>query len=671
MNTVTHTIDRSRAAMTAAFGGVLALIALSTIPRIANADTVQASLWVAAVLCALAVVALRGKPLAVSVQVRLHHVVQFAMHSAIFVYWATIVGEVVDQAWLYLAQILVAYLLDFLLSWWRRGTWIVGLGPLPVVGSINLFLWFKDDWWYLQLLMVFIAFASKPFLRWTRDGRNTHIFNPSAIALALLSVGVLTFGATDITWGPTIARTLNAPTFMFETIFAVGLVVQLLFGTTLVTAGAALTVWGVGLLYFESTGWWFFNDTHIPIAVFLGMNLLITDPSTSPESKMGRLLYGAVYGLAVFPLWMILEAHQTPTFYDKLLQVPLLNLAVPLFEWAGRRLANLGPKLKAVADNRLHVAVWIVAFVVLRPGLVEHPGKAVSHGYMFAHGVGGAAKDPAKAARLFRKACDQGQPIGCTQLGQLRLGGQGVPANPQRAIELFERACRADEPVACNQLGIIYVDGVHTARNPQKARALYAKACDLSDASSCGNLGLMYRSGQGGASDETKASQYLKKACKLGHGLACKVVDAPTNTGTAGPSRAPEQACESGDGAACGMLAQRLERTGTSTERTRALDLYKRACNLKHAPSCNALGSKYATGQGVPKTPAKAAQYAEQACNLGDYHACGNLGGMHLEGHFGRPDLKRAQALFKKACGGGVERACAFLKRLRSQPSQP
>ena len=139
----------------------------------------------------------------------------------------------------------------------------LGLGPVPVVGSINLFLWFKDDWWYWQIVMLAIAFSSKPLLRWTRDGRETHIFNPSAIALAALSVGTILTQSTDITWGVTIARSLNAPTYMVETIFAVGVIIQLL-GTTLVTAGAALTTWTIGVVYYQLTGW-FFNDTHIPI----------------------------------------------------------------------------------------------------------------------------------------------------------------------------------------------------------------------------------------------------------------------------------------------------------------------------------------------------------------------------------------------------------------------
>ena len=336
------TMTRFRALLLA-WGCVGLSFALGFIPRIAEAAMVRTSLWTATGLCAIALIVLRNRPLRTEIHLRRHHGVQFLMHSTIFVYWAFVVDEVVDQAWLYVAQIVLAYLFDLILGWWKRGKWLLGLGPVPVVGSINLFLWFKDDWWYWQIVMLAIAFSSKPLLRWTRDGRETHIFNPSAIALAALSVGTILTQSTDITWGVTIARSLNAPTYMVETIFAVGVIVQLLFGTTLVTAGAALTTWTIGVVYYQLTGWWFFNDTHIPIAVFLGMNLLITDPSTSPQSKMGRFLYGAAYGLAVFPLWSVLQAFGRPTFYDKLLQVPVMNLMVPIFQRMGASLERILP----------------------------------------------------------------------------------------------------------------------------------------------------------------------------------------------------------------------------------------------------------------------------------------------------------------------------------------
>ena len=46
---------------------------------------------------------------------------------------------------------------------------------------------------------------------------------------------------------------------------------QFLFGVGLVTMFAALMVFGFGWLWFSATGEWYFENTHIPVAVFLGI----------------------------------------------------------------------------------------------------------------------------------------------------------------------------------------------------------------------------------------------------------------------------------------------------------------------------------------------------------------------------------------------------------------
>ena len=74
----------------------------------------------------------------------------------------------------------------------------------------------------------------------------------------------------------------------------------------------------------------------MPIAVFLGMHLLFTDPATSPRTELGRILYGVLYGLTAVLLYDLLLSANTPGFYDKLLQVPLLNLSVKLLDRLAR-----------------------------------------------------------------------------------------------------------------------------------------------------------------------------------------------------------------------------------------------------------------------------------------------------------------------------------------------
>ena len=76
-----------------------------------------------------------------------------------------------------------------LLSWSRRDTYTLGFGPFPIIFSTNLFLWFRQDWFYLQFVMIAVGFAAKEFIRWNKDGRQTHIFNPSSFTLTIFSLG--------------------------------------------------------------------------------------------------------------------------------------------------------------------------------------------------------------------------------------------------------------------------------------------------------------------------------------------------------------------------------------------------------------------------------------------------------------------------------------------------
>ena len=102
------------------------------------------------------------------------------------------------------------------------------------------------------------------------------------------------------------------------------------------TMSAVVTTYLFGRIYFAATGIYFFYDSYIPIAVFLGMHLLFNDPSTSPRTELGRIIYGALYGLSTVALYGLLGSAGMPTFYDKLLQVPLLNLSVKAIDRAAR-----------------------------------------------------------------------------------------------------------------------------------------------------------------------------------------------------------------------------------------------------------------------------------------------------------------------------------------------
>ncbi|MSP61922.1 MAG: hypothetical protein EXR72_16635 [Myxococcales bacterium] len=127
-----------------------------------------------------------------------------------------------------------------LLTWSRRDAYTLGFGPFPIIFSINLFLWFKPDWFYLQFLMVAVGFLAKEFIRWDKGGSRSHVFNPSSFPLGLVSILLILAGSTNLTWGPEIATTLFYPPHIYLFIFLIGLPGQFFFGVTTMTLSAVV-----------------------------------------------------------------------------------------------------------------------------------------------------------------------------------------------------------------------------------------------------------------------------------------------------------------------------------------------------------------------------------------------------------------------------------------------
>ena len=312
------------------------------------------------------------RTLVLDVVLRRQHYVQACAQLSVFVYWGWYWREVYDAALLIAAQLVFAYAFDMLLTWSRRERYTFGFGPFPIIFSINLFLWFKAEWFYWQFLMIAIGFAAKELLRWEKNGRSAHIFNPSSFPLGLFSVVLLATGTTELTWGPEIATTLIHAPHIYLLIFAVSLPAQVLFGVASMTLAAVATTYGLGLAYFAATGVYLFGSAAVPIAVFLGMHLLFNDPSTSPRTEFGRILFGMLYGLGVMILFGLLEQAGAPTHYDKLLAVPILNLLIKGIDLLPRSTvlrhvdpAAVGTALSPRRRNLTYIAIWVVVFAIM------------------------------------------------------------------------------------------------------------------------------------------------------------------------------------------------------------------------------------------------------------------------------------------------------------------
>jgi Flp pilus assembly protein TadD len=307
------------------------------------------------------------------VVLRRQHYLQACAQGSVLLYWGAYWQQVPDAALLIAAQLVFAYAFDALLAWSLRDTYTLGFGPFPIILSTNLFLWFKPEWFYLQFLMVAVGFAAKELIRWEKDGRRVHIFNPSSFTLGLFSIILILTGTTRLTWGQEIATTQLNPPHIYLLIFLVSLPAQLLFGVASMTLAAVATTYVLGVLYYTATGTYFFLGGSIPIAVFLGMHLLFTDPSTSPRTELGRILFGVLYGASVVALSALLGRLGVPTFYDKLLPVPILNLMIRGIDRAARsdllRRFDPGAFCRALTPQRRNLAytsVWTATFAILQ-----------------------------------------------------------------------------------------------------------------------------------------------------------------------------------------------------------------------------------------------------------------------------------------------------------------
>jgi hypothetical protein len=462
---LTHTFLRrgGKRALLLPLAFTLGLASLTILaPVRQNPNTLWTFLCAAAVLGVWTAVLLvwarrRGRTLTLEVVLRKQHYLQACAQGSVLLYWGWYWPPVYAFAPFILAQLVFAYAFDMLLCWSRRDAYTLGFAPFPVIFSINLFLWFEPDWFYFQFAMVALGLGAKELIHWNRDGRRAHIFNPSSFPLAVFSLVLLATGTSGITWGQNIATTQFYPPHMYLMLFLIGLPGQFFFGVTSMTMSAVVAAYVFGRLYFAATGVYFFYDSYIPIAVFLGMHLLFNDPSTSPRTELGRILYGALYGLSTMVLYDLLGRAGMPTFYDKLLQVPLLNLSVKGIDRLARSRLD-GPVISPRRRNLAYMSIWAVVFTVLSvtQGVGDdHPGQWLPFWRQAC--LDGRRYACPYLADLEKAFCNRGSGWACNEAGLLdialsRSGEDLRRLDPAGAVEPLSRGCKLGFEAACGNL---------------------------------------------------------------------------------------------------------------------------------------------------------------------------------------------------------------------------
>lgn len=446
-------------------GLTLALAAMPALERIRSNPTLVASFWTAAAALLLWQAWLFTRPArehptrAFTVMLRPQHYVQACLQLSVFAYWGWYWRPIYAAALLVVGQIVFAYGFGILLAWSRRQPYALGFGAFPIVLSTNLFLLFRDDWFYLQFAMLAVGFLGKDLVRWEREGRRVHIFNPSAFSLGLFSLVLIVTSATDLTWGQEIASTLSMAPRIYLVLFLIGLVAMHSFSITLVSGLASLVLFGWSAAYVEATGVPYFIDSEIPSAVFLGLHLLVTDPSTSPRTPLGKALFGTLYGVSVVALFAGLDAAGIPRFYDKLLAVPLLNLSVRRIDALARQVQSttwwggLRPAWSPASLNRVHIAVWIVFF-----GAMTATGRT-------------DGRHTGDSVPFWVQACEDDRRGACDRL-----------------LEIEYSYCADNSGWACNEVGRHLAEGRIVERNEALAPGYFARACEARFQPGCLNL---------------------------------------------------------------------------------------------------------------------------------------------------------------------------------------
>jgi TPR repeat protein len=539
------------------------------------------------------------------------HYVQACVQACIMAYWAWHASEVHAEIPLFVTQLIYLYCLEALITWSRGRVWRVGFGPVPIVLSTNLLLWFKHDYYYLQFAMLTLGALGKQFLTWNRvvDGvaRRTHIFNPSAFGQFLVALALIATGLTsELTWGERIAASFDAPS-MLVVIFLGGLIVQSLFHVTLVTLAAVAVIAALNLAYTQATGVYYFININISASIFLGVHLLITDPATSPRTDLGRLIFGGLYGGAYFALFRVLDNAGVPVFWDKLLPVAILNLCVPMIErltrtgalgWFDRTWHTLmAPRWR----NAGAMACWIGLFgTMLATGFIEapHPGNSIPFWKQ------ALAENRPHAARGYLIATGaQAEGLGVAsahnELGLIAIEGSlpGFTKNDALAARHFAKASELGDIHGSMNVAVqfLFLRGLRSEQDVARALDHLERACGTHpDANICFLVGYAYETGRGRPLDPARAVTYYER---------CGVMNTFAARGLARLALTP------------GAGRQAYDLTEVAPALIQAASAGDDECHWY-------LAYMYDLGQGVPRDPGRSRLHLEQACKLGLERAC-------------------------------------------------
>ncbi len=258
-------------------------------------------------------------------------------------------------------------------------------------------------------------------------------------------------------------------------------------------------------------------------------------------------------------------------------------------------------------------------------------------------------RDEAKAAQLYRRAAELGDPVGKMRFGAALVFGRGITVDTEQGISLIKAAAEEGYAGAMVLLADLHLRGLLGSQNRVRALDLLEEAAAKGQLVALVMLGRIYQTGDVVAADPVKAASYYKRAIASGR------ADAMVAFG-----RALVEGKLKGQGSASEGLAllEQAHRLGDKNA-VIALGSYH-----KKAKKLIVLGDQLANGRGRPRDEKKAAQLYQQAAELGDPVGKMRFGAALVFGRGIAVNTEQGFSLIKSAAEGGDSGAMVLLADL-------
>jgi TPR repeat protein len=229
--------------------------------------------------------------------------------------------------------------------------------------------------------------------------------------------------------------------------------------------------------------------------------------------------------------------------------------------------------------------------------------------------------------------------------------------------------CEQRDPKACTELGFAHMVGRKVALDRGLAATYFERACTYGDHYGCNNQAALIISHDAvPIADLQVAIGLFEQSCarepKLCSNRAVMLRDGIHSR--IDKTRAAElfsRACIGGDASSCHDLALAYDKgVGVGRDVPRATELEIQSCRGGFAHACTVSGVRYLYGTGTRTDEREAARYFRHACTSGNLWGCGMVGLMVMDGLGGEvrdPDGGRRQ--MEHACESGSNDTCAIL----------